>query len=45
MTYADNVFPVFDSQALDVMGDFGRYFLLKSGQKVSKKGYGEWRSS
>ncbi len=35
--------PVFDSQALDVMGDFGRYSLLKSGQKVSTKDYGEWR--
>ncbi len=37
--------PVFDSQALDVMGDFGTYSLLKSGQKVSTKDYGEWRET
>jgi len=36
--------PVFDSQALDKMNDFGSYSLLKSGQKVSLKEYGEWRS-
>jgi len=35
--------PVFDSQALDKMNDFGSYSLLKSGQKVSLKEYGEWR--
>jgi dihydroorotate dehydrogenase electron transfer subunit len=37
--------PVFDSQALDVMGDFGTYSLLKSGQKVSTKDYAEWRET
>ncbi len=37
--------PVFDSETLDVMGDFGTYSLLKSGQKVSTKDYAEWRSS
>jgi dihydroorotate dehydrogenase electron transfer subunit len=37
--------PVFDSQALSVMDDFGRYSLLKSGQRVSIKDYGEWRES
>jgi dihydroorotate dehydrogenase electron transfer subunit len=37
--------PVFNLQALDVMNDFGRYSLLKSGQKVSTKDYGEWRET
>lgn len=37
--------PVFNLQALDVMSDFGRYSLLKSGQKVSTKDYGEWRET
>ena len=36
--------PVFDSQALDNMSDFGSYSLLKSGKKVSLKEYGDWRS-
>jgi dihydroorotate dehydrogenase electron transfer subunit len=36
--------PVFDSETLDTMTDFGRYSLLKSGQRVSVKEYGEWRS-
>lgn len=36
--------PVFNSQTLDKMNDFGSYSLLKSGQKVSLKEYGEWRS-
>ncbi len=36
--------PVFDSEALDTMTDFGSYSLLKSGQRVSIKEYGEWRS-
>ncbi len=35
--------PVFDSQALSSMSDFGNYSLLKSGQRVSLKEYGEWR--
>jgi len=35
--------PVFDSQALDNMSDFGNYSLLKSGQRVSLKEYSEWR--
>jgi len=35
--------PVFNLQALDKMNDFGSYSLLKSGQKVSLKEYGEWR--
>ena len=37
--------PVFDSEALDIMDDFGRYSLLKSGQKVSTKDYVEWRET
>jgi dihydroorotate dehydrogenase electron transfer subunit len=37
--------PVFNLQALDVMNDFGRYSLLKSGQKVSTKDYREWRET
>ncbi len=36
--------PVFDSETLDTMDDFGTYSLLKSGQRVSVKEYGEWRS-
>ncbi len=36
--------PVFDSEVLDTMPDFGSYSLLKSGQRVSIKEYGEWRS-
>ncbi len=36
--------PVFDSDTLDTMSDFGTYSLLKSGQKVSIKEYGKWRS-
>jgi len=36
--------PVFGSEVLDTMDDFGRYSLLKSGQRVSIKDYGEWRS-
>ncbi len=35
--------PVFDSHALIKMNDFGSYSLLKSGQRVSLKEYGEWR--
>jgi dihydroorotate dehydrogenase electron transfer subunit len=35
--------PVFNSETLDVMDDFGTYSLLKNGQKVSTKDYGEWR--
>ena len=34
--------PVFDSQTLNNMNDFGTYSLLKSGKKVSTKDYGEW---
>jgi dihydroorotate dehydrogenase electron transfer subunit len=37
--------PVFNSETLDVMSDFGRYSLLKTGQKVSTKDYGEWRET
>jgi dihydroorotate dehydrogenase electron transfer subunit len=37
--------PVFDSQALNVMTDFGTYSVLKSGQKVSTKDYAEWRET
>jgi NAD(P)H-flavin reductase len=37
--------PVFNSQALDIMDDFGTYSLLKSGQKVSIKDYCEWREA
>jgi len=36
--------PVFGSEVLDTMTDFGKYSLLKSGQRVSIKDYGEWRS-
>jgi dihydroorotate dehydrogenase electron transfer subunit len=35
--------PVFNSEALNNMSDFGSYSLLKSGQRVSLKEYGEWR--
>jgi dihydroorotate dehydrogenase electron transfer subunit len=35
--------PVFNLQALNNMSDFGNYSLLKSGQRVSLKEYGEWR--
>ena len=35
--------PVFNAQALGRMSDFGNYSLLKSGQRVSLKEYGEWR--
>ena len=37
--------PVFDSQALNNMDDFGRYSLLKSGQKVPIEDYAEWRET
>lgn len=37
--------PVFNSQALDNMNDFGTYSLLKSGRKVSIKDYCEWREA
>lgn len=35
--------PVFNLKELNDMDDFGKYSLLKSGQKVSIKDYGEWR--
>jgi dihydroorotate dehydrogenase electron transfer subunit len=37
--------PVFNSETLNNMKDFGKYSLLKSGQKVSTKDYGEWRET
>ena len=36
--------PVFGSQALNSMSDFGSYSLLKSGQRVTIEEYGDWRS-
>lgn len=36
--------PVFNLQALSNMKDFGKYSLLKSGQKVSLDDYADWRS-
>ena len=36
--------PVFDLKALSNMNDFGKYSLLKSGQRVSLKEYADWRS-
>ncbi len=36
--------PVFDLKAIGNMDDFGKYSLLKSGQRVSLKEYADWRS-
>ncbi|MHC4321875.1 MAG: dihydroorotate dehydrogenase electron transfer subunit [Planctomycetota bacterium] len=36
--------PVFDLQALSNMDDFGKFSLLKSGQRVSLKEYADWKS-
>ncbi len=36
--------PVFDLQALSNMNDFGKFSLLKSGQRVSLKEYADWKS-
>lgn len=36
--------PVFDLQTLSNMDDFGKYSLLKSGQRVSLNEYADWRS-
>jgi hypothetical protein len=36
--------PVFNLEALSNMEDFGKYSLLKSGQRVSLREYADWKS-
>ncbi|MDR4506431.1 MAG: dihydroorotate dehydrogenase electron transfer subunit [Candidatus Scalindua sp.] len=35
--------PVFNSEELDIMNDFGKYSLLKSGRRVTVADYARWR--